>query len=182
VAALKGIYKLKVVPFAAEHIRNPYPGGRLPWQVYHAVRNAVVRTCRRHGPTGPMGEIKIIADVEDPYRQLAEDRDFWERGDPDPHYFIIDDQYNHERYIYGELHGDDPFNAEWLASITATLREHRGWGLGIDNIPDSYLLIFGKRLMVKGRKLARCRTAEEVVKVGSDLLRRGKKKWWQFWR
>ena len=155
---------------------------KLPWQVYHNVRNTIVRTCRRYGPTGPMGEVKIDENVEDPYRQIAEEHDFWQDGDHDPHYYIIDDQYNHERYVYAELYGDDPFNAGWLASITAILREHRGWGLGINNIPDSYILIFGKRLMVKGKKLSRCKTASEVVTVATQLLKRGKKKWWQWWK
>jgi len=40
------------------------------------------------------------------------------------------------------LYGDDPFNAGWLLAVTATLREHEDWGLGINNIPHSYVLIF----------------------------------------
>jgi hypothetical protein len=178
---MKGLDSLKIVPFTRYRIPNDYPGGDLPWQIYHSVRNALVETCRRYGPTGPMGVVKIVSDVEDPYLMLAEDRDFWEDGDPDPWYHIIDDQYNHERYCYAELYGDDPFNAGWLLSITATLREFEGWGLGINNIRDSYLLIFGKRLMVKGR-LAKCKTAEEVLATASQLLKRGDKRWWQFWK
>jgi hypothetical protein len=179
---VEGIDKLKVIPFTSERVANPYPGGELPWQVYHTVRNAIVRTCRRHGPTGPMGEVKIVEGVESPYARIVEDADFWQRGDSDPHYHIIDDQYNHERYIYAELYGDDPFTTEWLAAITATLREHRGWGLGIGNIPDSYILIFEKRLMVKGGKLSRCKTVTEVVAVAAQMLKHGKKEWWQFWK
>jgi hypothetical protein len=112
---------------------------------------------------------------------LAEDTQSWERGDPDPWYYIIDDQYNHERYCYAELYGDDPFNVGWLVSLMATLREFDGWGLGVNNIPDSYVLIFGKRLMVKGR-LAKCKSAQEVVATASKLLKRGDKRWWQFWK
>jgi hypothetical protein len=112
---------------------------------------------------------------------LAEDPSFWEAGDPDPMYFILDDQPNHERYCYAELYGEDPFNAGWLLSITQTLREFDGWGLAVSNIPDSYALIFGNRLLVKGQ-LARCRTAAEVVEEARRLLKRGNKRWWQFWR
>jgi hypothetical protein len=130
-----------------------------------------------------MGVVKIVADVEDPYLQTAYDHDFWQRGDPDPKYYIIDDQYNGvDRYLYAELHGDDPFNPEWLASVAATLREYPGWGLCINHIPDSYVIIFGKRLMVHGRILSRCKTATEVVEKVRYLLRRGVKKWWQIWR
>ena len=172
---------LKIVPFTRDRIPNDYPGGDLPWQVYHSVRNALVEACRKHGPTGPMGLVKIDSDVEDPHAMLAEDRYFWEFGDADPWYYIIDDQYNHERYCYAELYGTKPFNAGWLLSITTVLREFDGWGLGINNIPDSYLLIFTKRLMVKGR-LAKCKTAEEVVATASKLLNRQQKRWWQSWK
>ncbi|MCE9562167.1 MAG: hypothetical protein K8U57_08950 [Planctomycetes bacterium] len=178
---MKGLESLKVKSFTQNRVPNDYPDGELPWQVYHTVRNALVQTCRKYGPTGPMGVTKITQDGEGPYMLMARDPDFWESGDPDPWYFIIDDQYNHERYCYAELHGDDPFNAGWLLSVTKTLREFDGWGLGVSNIPDSYLLIFGKRLMVSGR-LARCRSAMEVVETARRLLKSGGKRWWQFWR
>ena len=120
--------------------------------------------------------------LQNPHMQLVVDQDFWERGDPNPNYYIIPDQYNHERYCYAELYGDDPFNPGWLLSVTATLREHRGWGLGIGNIPNSYILIFGKRLMVKGRQLDCCKSASEVVEVVRRLLKAEDKRWWQFWK
>lgn len=72
-------------------------------------------------------------------------------------------------------------NSRWLLSITEALREFEGWGLGISNIPDSYILIFGNRLLVKGQ-LAKCATPAEVVEETRRLLNRGDKKWWQFWR
>lgn len=177
----KGLDSLKVKVFMRARVPNDYPGGKLPWQTYHTVRNALVQTCRRFGPTGPMGVIKIAEDVENPLMMLAKDRDFWERGDPSPAYYIRDDQLNHERYCYAELYGDDPFSAGWLLSVTETLRQFEGWGLGVNNIPDSYVLIFGNRLLVKGG-LAKCKTASEVVAQARRLLKRGDKKWWQFWR
>jgi hypothetical protein len=178
---MNGLESLKVVPFTGERVPNEYPGGELPWQVYHTVRNALVQTCRRFGPTGPMGVVPIMPDVEDPALLAAEDPAFWESGDPDPMYFILDDQLNHERYCYAELYGGDPFSAAWLLAITATLQDFKGWGLGVSNIPDSYVLIFGKRLRVRGR-LARCRSAGEVVEAARRLLQTGGKRWWQFWR
>ena len=153
-----GLDSLKVKAFTQDHLPNDYPGGDLPWQTYHTVRNAL-----------------------DLARMLVKDCDSWELGDPDPMYFILDDQMNHEQYCYAELYGEDPFNAGWLLSITETLRVFKGWGLGVGNIPDSYILIFGNRLLVKGR-LAKCQTAVEVVEEARRLLKRGDKKWWQFWR
>lgn len=94
----------------------------------------------------------------------------WPRGAAKPDYYIIPDQYNHERFVYGELCGDDPFREEWLVAVAAALGEYGGWGLGIGNIPESYLLIFGDRLMVNG-KLAACRSAREVVRTASQLLK-----------
>ncbi len=176
-----GLDSIRVKPFKGKRVPNPYPGGELPWQTYHAVRNALVRICRRYGPIGPMGEIQIVADAPDPYRMLMDDPAVWERGDRDPSYFILDDQLNHERYCYAELYGDDPFNSGWLLSITQTLRDFDGWGLGVSNIPDSYVLIFADRLLVNGR-LADCRTADEVVQRARRLLRSRGKRWWQFWR
>jgi len=126
---VRGLDSLKVVPFVEEHLWNDYPEGNLTWQMYHSVRNDIVRVCRRYGPTGPMGEVKIDVEVADPYAHIAEDIDFWEDGDPNPAYYILTDQYNHERYCYAELFGDDPFNAGWLLSITAVSREHMSWGL-----------------------------------------------------
>ena len=177
----KGLKSLKVKPFNRERVPNDYPSGDLPWQTYHTVRNALVQTCRRYGPTGPMGVIKIVEGVANPLMMLADDRDFWEAGDPDPTYFVLDSQPNNERYCYAELYGRDPFNAGWLLSVTEVLREFDGWGRGVSNVPDSYVLIFGDRLLVNGR-LAKCRSASEVVEEASRLLRCGGKKWWQFWR
>jgi hypothetical protein len=180
---MKGLDSLKVVPFTRDRVPNNYPGGDLPWRVYQTVRNAIVQTCRKYGPTGPMGVVQLLPGVESLkiMFEVHGSLDFWEAGDPDPMYFILDDQLNHERYCYAELYGDDPFNAGWLVSITETLREFDGWGLGVNNIPDSYVLIFGKRLLVKGR-LAKCKSATAVVETTRRLLKSGGKRWWQFWR
>ena len=156
---------MKVIPYSEERVPNPYPKGPLPWQIYHKVRNAVVRTCRRHGPTGPMGECRIS-------RWRAAPNIFkWQRGDPDPVYYIIDDQYNDERYLYAELLGQDPFNLTWLADIGKTLEEFPGWGIGVNNIPGHYIIIFYEKLLVNGPRLSTCKKASEVVDTVKELLR-----------
>jgi hypothetical protein len=169
-----GIVGLEVVPFTRDRILNPYPSGELPWQLYHGVRNAVVQTCRKYGPTGPMGVVRIDETVADPYRQTFAEQGFWERGDPNPSYYVIPDQPNDERYLYAELYGDDPFTPAWLADIAATLRGFVGWGLALGNIPESYALIFGDRVMVKGSHLSRCKDTASVVTVVRQLLAGGK--------
>ncbi len=167
--------QLKVVQFTLRRIPNPYPVGDLPWQVYHTVRNAIVRTCRRHGPTGPIGEC-VIEDGRN-----APAIDVWGRGDNHATYFIVDDQYNDEPYLYAEVH-PNAFNREWLADIAATLQEFPGWAIGIKNIPDGYLLIFSDKLMVQGEPLRKCRDAASVIKAVRRHISRGNRKWWQFWR
>ena len=118
---------------------------------------------------------------------IEDGRDFpdinvWESGDTRPDYYIIDDQYNHERYLYMELYGDDPFNSAWLASVVGKLKDFPGWGTGINNVLDGYVLIFSNKIMVKGRPFQRCRDVASVIKVARRQIKRGNKKWWQFWR
>ena len=173
---MKKLDQLKVAPYTLKRIPNPYPEGDLPWQVYHTVRNAIVRACRRHGPTGPMGEC-VIEDGRN-----APDLAGWKRGDNPATYFIVDDQYNEERYLYAVVDPAAAFNHEWLADIFAALQEFPGWAIGITNIPDGYLLIFGDKLMVQGEALRNCRDAASVIKAVRRQIRRGNKKWWQFWR
>jgi hypothetical protein len=84
--------KLTVEHFRTRRVPNLY-SGELSWGIYQTVRNAIVRACRSHGPTGPMGEFPVerkSADISD-----------WKHGDENPVYWIVDDQYNDEMYIYG---------------------------------------------------------------------------------
>jgi hypothetical protein len=71
--------------YTADRVPNPYPGGDLPWQMYHTVRNDVLRCCRRFGRAGPMGECPITDDEELPFEG-------WPLGDRDPlDFFVVDD-------------------------------------------------------------------------------------------
>ncbi len=167
------ITRLNVIRFTKERVPNPYPEGELPWQIYQGVRNAIVLACRKHGPTGPMGEVRIVEGVDDPYRQLFKQPGFWERGDPNPCYYVIPDQYNHERYLYAELYGDDPFHPAWIQDVVETLGQYPRWGLGINNIPDGYVLMFADRLMVKGPIFGRWPSAPQVIEIVRRQLRQG---------
>jgi hypothetical protein len=162
---MDAIDEMRVVTYTEERIPNPYPKGSLPWQVYHKVRNAIVRTCRCHGPTGPMGICPISR------WQRAPNIFKWERGDPDPVYYIIDDQYNDERYLYAELLSPDAFRPAWLTDIATTLEKHAGWGLGVSDLPGHYVLVFSDKLMVTGPRLSSCKTAGQVVEEVQRLYR-----------
>jgi hypothetical protein len=181
-SAMSELSNLDVEAFTAKRVRNENPGGKMTWQTFHVVRNAMVRTCRAFGTTGPMGEIKLDPQVQDLNVHLADDPHFWLRGDENPKYRIAADAIGNERFIYITLHGDDALSVKWLAAIVATLRTHRGWAVEIANLPESALVIFGKRILVRGRQLGRCKTADQVVEVAARLLKHGPKKWWQFWR
>jgi hypothetical protein len=180
--AMAELSDLKIEPFTAKRVRNEHPGGKMTWLTFHTVRNAIVRACREFGPTGPMGEIKLDPAVVDLDEQLEEDPDFWQPGDDTPRYLVGDRVIDNERFIHVTLNAPHAMNAVWLVAIVAALREHRGWAVEVDNIPDSSLLIFGKRLLVKGRQLAACNDAAQVIEVAARLLRRGPRQWWQIWR
>ena len=146
---------MPVVHYAVERIPNPRPGG-LTWQIYHSVRNAVVRACRAFGPTGPMGECPIVVGPDDPPSG-------WPLGDRPCVFYVIDDQYNEERYIYMEVEPTAAVSAEWLAGLVAVLRDHPGWGIGITNVREGYMLLFADRIMVTGPAFDGCRDAGAVL-------------------
>jgi hypothetical protein len=162
---MNAIDQLNIISYTKERIPNPYHKRTLPWQVYHKVRNAVVHTCRRHGPTGPMGICPIS------FWRRAPNILKWEHGDPDPLYYIIDDQYNDERYLYAELLDGDAFSAEWLVDITRTLDGFPDWGICLSGIPGHYLIIFAKKIMVNGPQLSNCKTVREVLRVVQELIK-----------
>jgi hypothetical protein len=155
---------LVVERYTTERVPNPHPRGELPWRLYQTVRNAVVRTCRCHGPTGPLGEIPLDKDDLD----LILDR---EEGDEDPIYWVVDDQYNDERYLYMEFEDPVGFSPKWLEDVTATLRRFRGWGIGVDSLAKGYLLIFTDRLLVNGPGFKRCRDAADVIEAARKQIR-----------
>ncbi len=72
--------------YTAERI--PDREGNASFWDFHAARNAVVRTCKRHGPTGPFGELPL-----DKVATADEWIPLWERGDPNAVLFV-DDQSN----------------------------------------------------------------------------------------
>jgi hypothetical protein len=134
---------VRIEHYAAERI--PDPEGNVSWADFLEVRNEIVRACRFHGPTGPMGIIDL--DKADGTRDLL---DIWETGDPDAVYFVHDDQHNNERYQYVECSDPARFTQEWILDLMAALADLPGWGIGI-GVHKAYLLVFADKLMVTGR-------------------------------
>jgi len=150
--------------YTTERVPNPYPVGNLPWQVYHTVRNAVLRCCRKHGRAGPMGECPISDDKQIPFVD-------WHCGDRDPlDFFVVDDQYNDECYIYIEIVRPRAFTDAWLRDLMRTLAVHPGWGVGILAWPKAYMLAFAERLMVTGKLFEQCRDFDCVVREGQKAI------------
>jgi hypothetical protein len=97
-----------------------------------------------------------------------------EPGDADPLYWVIDDQYNHEMYQYVEFPKGVGCTADWLSDVTAMLKDHAGWGIGVGGISDGYLLIFADRLMVQGEPFRDCADAASVLRMIQRSLRKKK--------
>lgn len=150
--------------YRTERIPNPYPAGDLPWTVYYTVRNAVVRCCREFGKVGPLGECPVTGDHEPRI-------DEWLPGDADPiDFFVIDDQYNHEQYVYVEIVEAPAFEGEWLRRLMQTLTEFPGWGAGILAFKSAYILVFADKIMVTGSIFENCRDFDGVVRQGQAEL------------
>jgi hypothetical protein len=155
--------------YTAERVPNPHSRGKLPWQLYHSARNAVVRCCRRFGKVGPMGECPITDEKEIPF-------DRWPLGDPEPlDFLVIDDQYNDDRYVYLEIVRPAPFTERWLRGLMQMLKRYPGWGVGVMGWSKAYMVVFADRLMVTGRAFESCGDLKSVIRLGRGQLekRRG---------
>jgi hypothetical protein len=160
------IAMLMIEHYTAERIPNPSPSGEVSLQLFHKVRNDIVQTCRTHGPTGPMG----LFPVGHSFKDSGEVLDAWESGDADPAYYVIDDQYNDEFYQYVEVCAAAHFTAEWIEDIMETLARWPGWGIGIVNINEGYVLVFSDKLMVNGLCFASADELPSVITAAKKCL------------
>jgi hypothetical protein len=100
----------------------------------------------------------------------------WERGDPKPRdFFILDDQLNHEMYVYVEILCGEAFTSEWLTALTRTMASYPSWGVGIIAFPKSYILAFADKLMVTGPVFEPCQDFECVIRRGREAILNGGK-------
>ena len=155
---------VRIEHYTEERIADP--DGNASPRDFHKARNAVVRACRLHGSTGPFGVLPLEK-LNDSDEWLS----LWERGDPDAVYFVVDDQYNSERYQYVECTDPQYFTAEWILDLMAALRKVPGWGIGIDSIPGGYALVFADRIMVTGSCLENAHNLPSFVESVHEALR-----------
>ena len=154
--ALEGI---RVVHFADERITDPL-GVReeLTWQVYHAARNHLLEICEKHGTAGPMGKRPVDVDKE-----TSDDR--WHISAKAPDFYIIDDQYNSERYLYLEICSPEKATASWLNDVVQFNRKFPAWGICVTNVKLGYMIILPPVLLVMGPAFASAKTGEDCVNV-----------------
>jgi hypothetical protein len=158
------ISKLIVKRYRAERIANPCPSGDVSFNLFHTVRNAVVRACQRHGTVGPLGVFRFWRRDRPLKDWRAQFRAVWEDGADDPDFWVIDDQYNSlELYQYMELSNPLACTVKWLESLTAALRRFPGWGVGVACSPNGYVLVFSDRVMINGLMFRKCKSARDVV-------------------
>jgi hypothetical protein len=143
------------------------PDGNVSFKKFHEARNDVVRACKLHGPTGPMGYFPFDAGHDEDVL-LA----WGKTADPEPAYWIIDDQYNAERYQYIECTDPEYFTEEWIRDLMVALRTMPGWGVGINSIPGGYALVFADKIMVTGSCLENARDLSSFVACAHDALRK----------
>lgn len=155
--------QFEIEHYTADRVPNPNPRGETTFQLYHTVRNAMVKCCRRHGPVGPLGILPIS--FWGSYNVFK-----WKKGDPDPWYWIIDDQYNEELYLYAEILKKDALTLPWLHDVGKTLSKYPGWGMGINNIKNGYVLVFANKLMVHGEAFANCNSVDAVVSAAQSSM------------
>jgi hypothetical protein len=138
----------RIIFYAMERISDPVGATRVTsWRKFHRARNAIVRACRRHGPTGPMGEFPLRTwKGRNPYRCPT-----WQCGDRNPAYYVLPDQFNSERYIYIELLSPVAVTVPWMRDVSRTLTGLKHWGLCVAGLPGGYAVIFPGVIAITGK-------------------------------
>ena len=146
------IPRVRIEHYDSDHIANPNPNGDLSWDQFDMVGTALLSVCEKYGDVwcGLLG---------------PEDRLNPEHAD----FHIEDTQWNDELYHYVWL-APEFFTGEWLADMIDVLHRYPGWGVGIQNVDQAYILLFGDKLMVTGECFARCHDVESVIEVARRQL------------
>lgn len=146
---------LRIMTYNQDHVPNPpearemeqgEDGLTLNDASWRSLRQELELACGKHGHVGP----------DDP----VEPAQFW----------VVDDRYNEERYQYMELHDPECVTGRWLADVVSLLEAYPGWGIAVSNLRGAYVLIFVDRLMVTGKRLRNCSTADDVLTAMKALI------------
>lgn len=128
-----------VAYYDSSYVPNPNPKGETPFEEFWNVRLAILATTQEHGETGP--------------ESRADQKRYW----------VVDDQYNDDRYHNMEVYEPEGWSVEWLTDLMKTLGQHEGWGVSVGGIEKGHLLVFADRLMVNGSTFEGCDDLEAVV-------------------
>jgi Leucine-rich repeat (LRR) protein len=140
---------IPIIYYEAARIPDDRPGaGSVEPDQFWEVREAINDVCRNHGSVG------------DDHVNLADEYDYW----------VVDDQYNDERYQYVEIIQPEAMTEAWLMDLMAALRQQPHWGVGINNIGEGYILVFGDHLMVTGPVFNGCTTIDDLVERAQRAL------------
>ncbi len=144
---------IPIIQFTDGHIYNPNPGGEVTLDEFFDMRADLVEVCQQFGPTG------------------YEDLDLINRTGPKLKFWVVEDMSNDEElYQYVQVYDPQVFSEVWLRAVIALLHKHAGWGVGISNLDQAYLLVFGDRLLVKGEAFAGCHDVTTVAQAGAQNI------------
>lgn len=140
----------------------PDQEGDVSFGTFQEVRNVLVRTCKKHGPTGPMGFFPF--DDADESKCLLE----WMRtADPNPVYYVIADQFNAARYQRVEC-DTDSFTVAWILDLMKMLQDLPGWGVVVSGFPMGNVVVFAGKIMVIGDRFKEVADLESLIKNVQD--------------
>jgi hypothetical protein len=137
-----------VIHYSGDRIPDDRPGEPATGDEWYRVWKAIQRRCGRHGFVGPYHEVDYDALV----------------------YWVVEDQYNEERYQYVEICKSAGMHAAWLLDLMKTLRRFPSWGAGIVNLGGGYLMVFADRLMVTGPTFDGAANFDDVVRCARHSL------------
>lgn len=143
---------MSIVHFDDEFVENPSPPG-MPFKEFTRIHNDLVAEFTKFGRVGGGGVGLVEGGAQ--------------------FYLIWGDFYGLDhRYVYMEVPDASVFTEEWLRAAAAVLRRHPGWGIGVQNFNEGYVLVFADRVMIKGEPFESCRTLAEIAKVAQQQLYR----------
>lgn len=132
--------------------------GDVSYPLFQEVRNTLVKVCKDHGPTGPMGFFPFNTADEDDC--LLE----WMRtADPNPTYRVSADQYNAARY---QCVGCDTkcFTEAWILDLMSMLQDLLSWGVIVSGFPAGNVVVFADKIVVIGERFREVDDLASLVK------------------
>ncbi len=157
----------RIVHFTDSRIMDPRGKVVLDHKEFHQARNSVLNVCRNFGTIGAMYEFPLDSGLTEKEADIK-----WKStGIKHPDFYILDDQLNYERYIYVEINNGHLLSMAWIFSIIECLNGLSGWGVGITNVNQGYILIFRDLILVNGSTFELCTDIDSVLTGGRVNIR-----------